>query len=167
MRLIVPGWFGTNSTKWLCRLEVRDRKSESVFTTRLYNEVEWGALAKPGPIWEVEVNSMIVSPGPGERVGGSATGGVVYVSGWAWSWDGVERVEVSVDGGATWQGASVRERAGFSWQGWAANVVLLGGDDERRGVCTLMARATSKSGEQQPLKGRRNAVHGVKIEVVP
>ena len=162
VRLIVPGWFGTNSTKWLCKLEAADRRSESAFTTRLYNERDWGELAKVGPVWEVEVSSIVTSPRPEERVG--AATGAVYVGGWAWSWDGVEKVEVSADGGGTWREASVRERTGFSWQGWAANVLL---QDGQWGECTLLARATSKSGVQQPLKGRRNAVHRVKIEVEP
>ena len=166
VRLVVPGWFGTNSTKWLCRIEVREGRCEGIFTRELYNEVNWGELAKVGPVWEVEVNAIITSPQPGERVGeGRDPGVVVYVSGWAWSADGVERVEVSVDGGESWQGASVRERGtGWGWQGWAANVLL---QDGQKGACTLLARATSKSGVQQPLKGRRNAVHRVKIEVEP
>jgi DMSO/TMAO reductase YedYZ molybdopterin-dependent catalytic subunit len=39
-RLVVPGYFGTNSTKWLCRLSVQPKRASGPFTTIFYNEVD-------------------------------------------------------------------------------------------------------------------------------
>ncbi|KAJ6093876.1 sulfite reductase [Penicillium canescens] len=66
VRLVVPGWFGTNSTKWLCRLSVQETRSPGPFTTVFYNELDPADLAglRKRPVWRVEPNSMIVRPRP-------------------------------------------------------------------------------------------------------
>lgn len=65
--LVVPGCFGTNSTKWLCRLEVRLARAPEPYTTAFLNERDTdGQVVRP--VWEVEVNSMIVNPSPGQLV---------------------------------------------------------------------------------------------------
>lgn len=158
VRLVVPGWFGTNSTKWLCRLELREDRAQSPYTTRWYNEVDpTRDDGRMRPVWQVEVNSMIVQPAPGEVT--VAKGGTVQITGWAWSWDGVQRVDVSGDGGTSWTEAELEQRSEVSWQRFKLNLKLDPG--ERR----LVARATSVEGLQQPFSGRRNHVHSVDIQV--
>ncbi|TKA55291.1 hypothetical protein B0A55_13612, partial [Friedmanniomyces simplex] len=63
VRLVVPGWFGTNATKWVCRLSVQAGRAPGPFTTTLYNVPDpvSGVLR---PVWQAEVNSMIVRPAP-------------------------------------------------------------------------------------------------------
>ena len=43
LRLVVPGFYGTNSVKWLTRLTLADRRADSPFTTRWYNDPDHGA----------------------------------------------------------------------------------------------------------------------------
>ena len=153
VRLVVPGWFGTNSTKWVCRLALRAERATGPFTTVWYNEPDPAGGMRP--VWTVEPNSMITSPAPGARVGGSG----VEIRGWAWSADGVRDVRISADKGESWVVAEVAQRTDFSWQQFKAVLEL------PEGTHRLMARATSSSGAEQPLAGRRNHVHTVAIEV--
>ncbi|KAF2211122.1 hypothetical protein CERZMDRAFT_91036 [Cercospora zeae-maydis SCOH1-5] len=161
VRLVVPGWFGTNSTKWLCGIEVRDSRSTGLFTTRFYNEVGLNedGVERIRPVWEVGVNSLIVRPREGEVLNDAEEGREVEVSGWAWSGPGVKRVEVSVDDGQSWLDADVVDRAEHEWQRFRKTLVL------NAGSYCIVARAVSKNGDVQPLEGRRNHVHRVHIQV--
>ncbi|KAF1963700.1 molybdopterin binding oxidoreductase [Byssothecium circinans] len=154
VRLVVPGWFGTNSTKWLCKLSLQDNRAKGPYTTKFYNIEVAKDVTKP--VWEVDVNSMITKPGPDALV----TGSELEVEGWAWSCDGVAKVEVSWNGGESWQEARVGRRKDFSWQKLWATLEL------RPGEYTLMTRATSREGKTQALTGWRNHVHRVRIRVM-
>jgi DMSO/TMAO reductase YedYZ molybdopterin-dependent catalytic subunit len=146
VRLVVPGWFGTNSTKWLCHLSVRERRSPSLFTTVLYNETDptdsTGVRQRP-----VKPNSMIVRPRPEERFFGP---GYVEVWGRAWGAQEIVRVDISVDHGRTWIEASVRPRRQFGWQLFCLHVFI-----HRCRAHVIQARAMDRSGVQQPLSKRR------------
>ncbi|KAH6976845.1 Oxidoreductase, molybdopterin-binding domain-containing protein [Ilyonectria destructans] len=157
VRLVVPGFFGTNSTKWLCRLTLQDKRASGPYTTTFYNEIdsEDTLKQKTRPVWAVEVNSMIVSPAPGTVVHQPK----VAVEGWAWCHEPVMKVYVKRASEQQWIEATVTERDGFSWQKWRALLVLPNGEH------TLVARAVSCSGQEQPLAGRRNHTHHVKIVV--
>ena len=162
VRLVVPGWFGTNSTKWLCKLELREKRSTSPFTTIWYNEVDPtrndGSMR---PVWNVEVNSMITWPPPGHEVclaAGEQTI-MVAIEGWTWSWDGVLHVQIIVDDATRSTAADLESRIDFSWQKFRASVQL------ERGSHRIVARATSVSDIQQPISGRRNHVHTVEVHV--
>ncbi|KAH7396485.1 Oxidoreductase, molybdopterin-binding domain-containing protein [Phaeosphaeria sp. MPI-PUGE-AT-0046c] len=154
VRLVVPGFFGTNSTKWLARLEVRAQRASGPYTTTFYNERDLaGRVVRP--VWNVEVNCMIVSPGPGEVIKSSC----ISVHGWAWSDEGVEVVEVSSDGGRDWLQAGVEDRFEYGWQRFDVEMIL------QPGQYKLMARATCSSGNRQPLSGHRNHVHSIEVLV--
>jgi DMSO/TMAO reductase YedYZ molybdopterin-dependent catalytic subunit len=156
-RLVVPGYFGTNSAKWLCRLEVRAERAPGPYTTTFYNERDPdGPSGKATrPVWGVDVNSMIVKPEPGEIVQGPG----VLVEGWAWSEDGVRSVSVSGDGGINSHLTTVYPRFEFGWQRFEATLKL------EPGRHCIVARATCVSGHKQPLEGRRNHVHCVEMHV--
>lgn len=158
VRLVVPGYFGTNSTKWLCRLSVQAERASGPYTTTLYNEQDphdpLGMRMRP--VWNVEVNSMITTPKPGDVLRSPN----ITVQGWAWSDDGVGKVEVSIDNGHVWAAASVADRHEYSWQRFQINLKAA-----PNGHCRIIARATARSGAQQPLAGRRNHVHHVDVEV--
>lgn len=113
VRLVVPGWFGTNSTKWLSRLSLQLQRASGYFTTTLYNEKDpTDSNGGMRPVWMAEPNSMIVSPEPGCQVKGPE----VEVWGWAWSCEGIKTVFVSAgDGGVTIE-AYLEPRIDCSWR---------------------------------------------------
>ena len=61
-RIVAPGYYGTNSVKWLCRIEAADRRANGDFTKELYNDrvPDSGAMK---PVWAIEPASVTVSPG--------------------------------------------------------------------------------------------------------
>ncbi|SPJ78933.1 related to sulfite oxidase and related enzymes [Fusarium torulosum] len=157
VRLVVPGWYGTNSTKWLCKLSLQTRRAPGPYAAVLYNEKDPADPEgnKMRPVWEVEVNSMITKPIDSAVV----KRGKVEVEGWAWSRDGVVIVEVSTDDGGSWVKGIIRKKEDQAWQRYTATV------DLDPGVYKLIARATSEGGSQQPLTGRRNHVHRIAVDV--
>ncbi|KAF5690436.1 sulfite oxidase s [Fusarium circinatum] len=157
VRLVVPGWFGTNSTKWLCRLSLEGTRAPGPFASVLYNEKDPADPqgVKMQPVWEVEVNSMITKPADSEAI----SAGLVTVEGWAWSHDGVALVEVSKDEGRNWIRGKVDTKEDQAWQRFTVAVEL------ESGILKLIARATSESGMRQPLTGRRNHIHSITVNV--
>lgn len=159
VRLVVPGWFGTNMTKWLCRLSVQDGRANSPFTTLWYNrDSEHEGKVDREPVWAVEPNSMITHPVHGDTLSTDAVD--VEVKGWAWSNNGIGGVALSADGGATWQEADVRPRQEFEWQQFAATLALA----RTPGLVSIIARARDANGSIQPLSGTRNEAHSVQID---
>ncbi|MBT3808578.1 MAG: molybdopterin-dependent oxidoreductase [Rhodospirillaceae bacterium] len=154
-RLVVPGYFGTNSVKWLSRLEVADRRADSIFTTRFYNDAVPGT-EDTRPVWEIFPESLIVAPAPDAVVAAEE----IEIWGWAWSATGVERVDVSTDGGDSWHQAEVGPRQQRSWQRFSYQW-----SPSAAGGCTLMSRATNADGANQPLEGARNAVYALDVAV--
>jgi DMSO/TMAO reductase YedYZ molybdopterin-dependent catalytic subunit len=141
-RLFVPGWAGIASTKWLTRLTVSDKPFVGPFQGDLY--VIYDADGVPiQPVREMPVKSIIVSPEPGDTLSSNPV-----VTGFAWSGNGgIDKVETSLDGGQTWQAASVVEEAGpFAWVRWQQPLDLAAGEYE---IC---ARATDRRGLKQPWK---------------
>ncbi|KIW00509.1 hypothetical protein, variant [Verruconis gallopava] len=154
VRLVVPGWFGTNSTKWLCRLSIQQGRAPGPYTTQFYNiEDPDDPNCRPVPVWAVDVNSIITKPSPEK----AEKGPHVAIEGWAWSHDGVVRVEISLDNGDSWLDTQVEPRKEFSWQKFRSTVVL------RSGGYLIVARATSLGKRRQPLVKRRNHVHAVQF----
>ena len=136
VRLVVPGWFGTNSTKWLCRLSLQAARAPGPFTTKFYNEEDPSySDGRMRPVWMVEPNSMIVSPYSGAQL----TDSLVEVRSWAWSDDGIKLVQIRVDEGQTWIDTEVESRQDFSWQRFSITITLPPGTHQ------LTARATSSS----------------------
>ncbi|KAM0690415.1 hypothetical protein Q7P36_009182 [Cladosporium allicinum] len=107
VRLVVPGWFGTNSVKWVERIEP-DPTNEK---------------GRTRPVWEVQVNSMVVKPRPGELVK-KEDGRGVEVRGWAWGCEDVKWAGVSFDEGESWVDAVVEEKVEFGWQGFRVELEL-------------------------------------------
>ncbi|WP_234685062.1 molybdopterin-dependent oxidoreductase [Bradyrhizobium monzae] len=155
LRLVVPGYYGTNSVKWLRKIELRAERAPGVFTTRWYNDPEPDGSTRP--VWEIAPQSIIVSPKPDSRLN---SGGLVQVWGWAWGDSNLAAVELSSDDGATWQQCRLEHAPGWSWTKFVCDFFVT----ER---CTgLLSRARSRSGELQPVTGRRNAIYRVPISVL-
>ncbi|MBX3070348.1 MAG: sulfite oxidase [Thermomicrobiales bacterium] len=163
VRLLVPGWAGIASTKWLTRLEVWDRPFTGEYQGNLY--VVYDENGDPvAPITRMPVKSVIRSPREGDLV----APGTMRVDGFAWSgYAAIDRVEVTSDGGATWQPASITDSAGpHSWCRWEASVSLPAGTQQ------LSVRATDQRGIRQPWEARwnqkgyqMNAIHTITLRV--
>lgn len=153
LRLVVPGFFGTNSVKWLWRLTLADRRADGLFTTRFYNDTAEGAASRP--VWALAPEAVFVTPAPDASVIGVTT-----LRGWAWSDAAVAEVAISDDDGATWSAARVAPREARGWQAWDAAWT-----PRRSGAHTLLCRATDATGATQPLAGARNAVHATTVRV--
>ncbi len=153
-RLVIPGYYGTNSVKWICRLELADRRPDTLFTTQLYFDAAEGE--SPRPVWEVDSDCMFVSPLAGATIGETKH----RVWGRAWSSAEVVSVDVSTDGGESWVAAAVSPSVGYAWQTFSFDWRTPG-----PGAYQLMCRATDANGRTQPMSGWRNEVHSIDVTV--
>ena len=153
VRLVMPGYFGTNNVKWLGALTLADRRPEHLFTTRLYQRPPPGG-GPPEPVRDMDVNSLITAPRDTADVPVSDG---PEIAGWAWSSVAVERVEVAVDG--RWEPAELEaHRPGpVTWQRFRTRRPLTPGEHD------LAVRATDRAGRTQPGDGARNAVHHLRV----
>ncbi|MXO60847.1 molybdopterin-dependent oxidoreductase [Altererythrobacter salegens] len=154
VRLVVPGYYGTNSVKWLCRLELADHRPESLFTTELYNDPVAGGGTRP--VREIAPESIIYWPEPDATI----DAGSVTIRGRAWGSDEIVAVGVSVDGGATWHEAQLGKRHERGWHGFTFDWRASGGDH------VLQCRATAITGDTQPADGARNAIYSANVTVI-
>jgi DMSO/TMAO reductase YedYZ molybdopterin-dependent catalytic subunit len=147
VRLLVPGWAGIASTKWLVGLEVLDRAFAGVWNDE--NDLVWTAAGEPvRPVREMPPKSIIAFPAAGARL----LTGRHLLHGYAWSGYAAGRgVDVSTDGGQTWYGAALRTAGRRAWarfeHPWQADP----------GLHCLSARATDERGLTQPAVPTWNA----------
>jgi sulfane dehydrogenase subunit SoxC len=160
VRLLVPGYYGTNSVKWLCRIEVSDRRPSHLFTSELYRDPVLLPSGEPSgermPVWEVAPEALITSPAHHATL----PKGIISVSGWSWGANEISHVEISVDGGETWQRVHVEARHQVSWQKFSFEWAQL-----EAGEVTIYARAVDRNGVTQPAKDARNAIHRISVKV--
>lgn len=156
VRLVVPGYYGTNSVKWLSRLHVSDQRLAGLFTTLLYADPA-GDGPERRPVWALAPESVIVSPAEGQRL---RAGHALEIFGWAWSDAPVVRVEISDDDGLTWGRAAVGVRRDYGWQRFSTTWTA------PSGRYALLSRAVIAGGTTQPRTGARNAIHTVHVEVI-
>lgn len=165
IRLVVPGHYAMKSVKWLVRVEAVTTPFHGYFVER-YRYLGDPVEPDGAQVDEIAVRSVISSPIDGDVRPAEP----LEISGSAWSGTGeVSRVEVSVDGGETWQEAElVRRHVGGRWAPvrWACTAPVEPGPVE------IVARATDDSGATQPLEPRWNAngyannvTHRITIEV--
>ena len=136
LRVIVPGYIGARSVKWLRRIELASEPSEGHYQRHAYRTDD-------GALNGLPVTSAICSPLHGSVV----TDWPVRVSGYAVASEGacIARVEVTADGGAHWQAAELGANPSvWAWRLWAITL------DLRPGTHTLAARATDSTGATQP-----------------
>lgn len=147
LRLVVPGWVGVASIKWLGSLEVATRQLESPWNTKWYRMTGGDFPADAPPLTHNPVRSVWELPEPAVLQAEPGT----LLPGRSWSGTGaIERVEVSVDGGATWSDAEL-DPVGEAWTTW-----LFRWPGATPGDHVLMARATDVTGATQPLVARWN-----------
>jgi DMSO/TMAO reductase YedYZ molybdopterin-dependent catalytic subunit len=151
LRLIVPGWVGSVSHKWLNRILIRkDRHDGAMMDPWAYrvpkNPVLPGDNIDPTTFVDLEampVRSVITSPAENETL---VAGNTVVVRGAAWAGDQTIRlVEVSKDQGASWQRAELAPpQNAYDWTRFSAAFSLSAGTHE------LWSRATDGAGQVQP-----------------
>jgi DMSO/TMAO reductase YedYZ molybdopterin-dependent catalytic subunit len=159
-RLVVPGFYGTNSVKWLTRVTLAEERASGPFTTRWYNDPVRddceSASGRTVPVWAIAPQSVIVAPAPDATISSSKA---IEIWGWAWADGGVSQVDVSVDGG-NWQPAALEPASNREWQRFTLSWVPI-----KCGAATLASRAATARGECQPASGQRNAIYRVSVKV--
>ena len=153
VRLVVPGWYGTNSVKWLGGLTIADHRAPGPYTTRFYNDP---SPSGPRPVWGMAPESVLVSPSPDQT---PLAGEPVLIMGWAWAESGVSKVEVYIEGPGYWISAELEPRCDFSWQRFTLPWTFQSGRYE------LSCRCFDSFGVGQPELGARNAVHSLTLEI--
>jgi DMSO/TMAO reductase YedYZ molybdopterin-dependent catalytic subunit len=152
VRLIVSGWYGVASVKWLERIIVSRQPFRGYFQTVEYAYWNTDDPASPEhmPLRELRVKSEIARPAMHEQVRGSQP---YRVFGIAWTSNGkITRVELSTDGGKTWNPAELRGQSpNHAWQHWEWTW-----NPTTPGPRTLMSRATDSNGRTQPLEHDEN-----------
>jgi DMSO/TMAO reductase YedYZ molybdopterin-dependent catalytic subunit len=144
LRLFVPGWYGVASVKWLRRIEVLDRSFHGYYQSIKYTVQRQTPRGQEmvivGPM---AVKSELIRPAAGTEMGI----GTNRLFGVAWAGEeAVGRVEVSTDGGRSWNPADlIGTCTPYCWTMWEYLwEVAKPGDYE------LLTRALSESGRVQP-----------------
>jgi sulfite oxidase len=149
IRVVVPGWIGARSVKWLGRITLAEAPSTNYFQSKAYRVLREINAADPRDISagvamsRVPLNAVILDPTTDQVV----PAGRVRVRGWAMGSEGrpPTAVEVSPNGGADWVAARIGVKgAAWTWAFWEAAVELAPGGH------TLAVRATDGSGATQP-----------------
>jgi DMSO/TMAO reductase YedYZ molybdopterin-dependent catalytic subunit len=147
LRLIVPGWYGMTSVKWLTTIEAVAQPFEGYQQAVAYHyqrdEEDGGE-----PVDRIRVRALMVPPGMPDFFTRARllAPGHQTLFGRAWSGAGtVERVEVAVDG--RWSDARLDQPLGeYAWRGWSFPWDATTGEHE------LACRATDATGQVQPLE---------------
>ncbi|WP_442895616.1 sulfite dehydrogenase [Bradyrhizobium sp. AZCC 1719] len=137
VRLFLPGFEGNMSVKWLRRLKIGDRPWHTREETARYTNLLANGKAYQFA-FEMDVKSVVTFPNADRSF---KAPGFYEISGIAWSGRGhVTRVDVSVDGGATWRRATLQEpvlnkcltrfRLAFDWQGQPLEIQSRAYDDK-------------------------------------
>ena len=145
VRLLVPGWYGMTSVKWLRSVEAIDHGFDGYQQLGSYRYSQ--SADDPGePVQRIKVRSLMAPPGIPDFFTRQRTvdSGPVQLSGRAWSGNGtIETVEICVDG--VWEQAQLRAPAGpYAWRGWTFTWIATPGTHE------LACRATDSTGGTQP-----------------
>ena len=149
VRVVVPGFIGARSVKWVQRITAQREASTNYFQHTAYRVLPPEAdpsAAGPGDgisLAAVSLTSAIVRPEHESRL----SPGPVAVAGYALAGGGrsVTRVDVSQDGGRTWRQADLTgSPSPWVWRLWQATVEL----DE--GSAEIVARAWDDAGMVQP-----------------
>ena len=171
-RAMVPGWIGAASCKWLTEIKVLDKEFAGNFMSPGYRFPNQpgkpGEAIKPEdthPVTALSVKSVIASPADGS----ASKSRSVRIQGVAWAGEAnVKSVEVSTDGGTSWQPAKLgSDQSRYAWRLWSFDWKA-----PKTGDYVFMSRATDSQGRTQPTEGvwnpsgyLYNAIDQVKIHV--
>jgi DMSO/TMAO reductase YedYZ molybdopterin-dependent catalytic subunit len=150
-RLIVPGWVGIASIKWLGELRVTTTAETSPWNTKWYRMHGVGWSDENSTLDRMPVMSCLDAVG-GPR-SGATVGRKTHLRGRAWAGEAaISRVEVSTDGGRHWHDATlVGANEPSCWVAWT-----LPWTPGRAGSHDLVVRATDTTGRRQPERAPDN-----------
>jgi sulfite oxidase len=150
LRVIVPGYIGARSVKWLANINLQAHPSTNCYQSHAYKlfpshirqeNADWTTAEMLGPL---PLNSVISRPCEGEVLPAGST----LIQGYALTGEGrcIEHVELSIDGGETWVAASLHMDRGhrWAWRFWEAEVNLPPARYQ------LVVRAWGATGNTQP-----------------
>lgn len=149
VRLVVPGWYGMASVKWLREIRVIDHEFDGFQNSEAY--LIRTHPEDPGtPITQIEPRALLAPPGFPDFMSRTRVvdAGPVDLLGRAWSgWGEITRVELSADDGASWRDCVLREPQGrYAWRAFSARWMAA------PGVARLRVRASDSAGRVQPLE---------------
>ena len=153
LRLLIPGWPGSVSHKWLTKITLRDKVHDGPGMGGTSYRVAVNPMV-PGDrpdeknfkdLESMHVRSIITSPANGTRLGAGTK--EIKLRGAAWAGDlEVKRVDLSIDFGATWVMAYVAPtRNRYDWRRWSMSVAL-----PSDGYYEIWIRATDSANRTQP-----------------
>jgi sulfite oxidase len=149
VRVVVPGYIGARSVKWVNHITVQPGPSENYFQALDYRilppetDPDTAAPGEGISLSSVPLNCDILCPGDGAEI----PAGPVTIHGWALAADGrdIARVDVSLDWGHTWRQANLQPATSrWAWRLWSLTI------EAQSGPMTLTARAWDDTGVTQP-----------------
>jgi sulfane dehydrogenase subunit SoxC len=154
VRLVVPGWEGNMWVKWIRRIEVTNEPVESREETSKYTDTLADGISRKWT-WAMDAKSVVTSPSPQAPI--THGKGPLVITGLAWSGNGaITRVDVSKDGGKTWETA----RLAKSGEKMALTRFYLDMDWDGSEML-LQSRAMDETGYVQPTKAQLREVRGL------
>jgi DMSO/TMAO reductase YedYZ molybdopterin-dependent catalytic subunit len=147
VRLLVPGWYGMTSVKWLRTIEAIPEPFEGfqMDAYRIRDQADDAGV----PVTYLRPRALMIPPGFPEFLARRRhlDAGPTEVRGRAWSGAGpVAGVEVSTDGGASWSDADLGPQPSrWAWAPWSFSWRATAGEHE------LLCRATDRAGNVQPV----------------
>jgi len=144
LRMVVPGWAGNWWVKWIENIEVMDHMPDCYYQTHYFVSGDSPEDPNKKPMMELGVKTLIRYPRDDDS---PLPRGEHVIRGMTWSGAGaVERVEVSTDGGDSWNDAYIEESHDkWLWRRWSYVW-----DAAEPGEYSIMARATDEQGRVQP-----------------
>ena len=149
-RLIVPGWYGMASVKWLSKIVLSRDEPRTYFNDVRY-VYQWKGEKGRDPVAQLLVKSLITHPLNGEEI---RLGQAVTITGKAWSGSGkIAFVDVCEEGGEdSWVWAELGEQLSqFGWVSWKKVW-----KPAKKGRFTIMSRAMDSRGNVQPERPLQN-----------
>jgi len=174
LRLLVPGWEGAASAKWLTRLNVQKDEPQGFFMKTAYRYPtrdaypnEAIAAADTLPIRSLAVKSVITAPSDNASL---SPGQVVEIRGSAWAGEAqVTQVDISTDGGSTWERAELgTDHEPYAWRRFSYRWTT----PQKAGSVVILSRATDSWKRTQPIVANwnpsgylYNAVDNIRVQV--
>jgi DMSO/TMAO reductase YedYZ molybdopterin-dependent catalytic subunit len=144
LRLVMPGWYGMASVKWLSRIRLIEQPFEGFYQKDRY-------VIDGRPLRTIAPRAVITEPSDGAHV----PRGTLTVRGRAWSGRGpIDSVVVSSDNGYSWHPATLGSLPSpYAWREWTAQI-----EPGERSALAILAYAGTSEGEEQPTKNTRTAL---------
>ncbi len=168
LRALALGWTGANCVKWLEKITLLDKPFEGFYMDQVYRIHQPDQDPKTGEtVTDINVKSIITQPEPEAAL----SAGQVTILGAAYAGEkDIDKVEVSTDGGESWQTATfIGPHEPYAWRHWQYVWQI-----DRPGSYRILSRATDSNGEKQPMQASWNKLgynnngveeHGVSVQI--